>query len=297
MSGFIKQCRLTLKSARAGEPDLLRLALAEIGISQDDIVEEDKKGKVCLLFYIKKPQDARRLLSRIRALKLKGVSLSLSTLKDADWKTRWKKYARPFNITGKLRVVQLSPLNTGLKKRPDDIFIDTTFAFGTGLHATTQMMAKFISGKKGDFGSFFDVGTGTGILSIIAHKYGAKSIYAIDIDKEAVATARRNFLTNHCRIDYVLAVSFDAFKLKKRFDFLCANLLTEDLIRLKDKLIASVAPGKYLAVSGIYRDNYARFRKKFSSSRLKCLRVSQSKGWYALLFRVKSGSPHLNPLP
>ena len=285
MSGFIKQCRLTLKSARAGEPDLLRLALAEIGISQDDILEEVKKGKVPLLFYIKKPQDARRLLSRIRALKLKGVLLSLSTLKDADWKTRWKKYARPFNITRRLRVVQLFEPNKKVRKSDKNIYIDTTLAFGTGLHATTQLMAKFIAGQKGKFLSFLDVGTGTGILSIIASKYGAGRIYAIDLDEKSVVTAGGNFLINHCLPEYLKAVSFDDFKLKKSFDFVCANLITGDLIRLKQKLIYHTAPGKFLAVSGIFRDNYADFRNKFRAGSLKCLRVQERKGWYAVLFK------------
>jgi len=283
----IKQCRLTLKSAQSGQADLLRLELVNLGIGQNEIAEEIKKGRTSLLFYLKKSKDVKQLLAKIRALKLKGFSISLSGLKDSDWKTLWKKYTKPFNITRKLRVVQLSEPDVRVKKRHNDIYIDTTFAFGTGLHATTRMMAGFIAGEKGKFLSFFDVGTGSGILSIIACKYGARQISAIDIDKEAVATARRNFLTNHCRSDYLRAVSFDRLKLKKRFDFVCANLLTEDLIRLKDKLIARVTPGKYLAVSGIFRDNYPPFRKRFRSKSLKCLRVSERKGWYALLFQLR----------
>lgn len=285
MNDIINQCRLTLKSSLPGQLDLLRLVLAELNIGQGEIVEETCKGKESLLFYIKKPQKTKEILSRIRALKLKGFRLCVSSLESSAWKTRWKKYARPFNITRRLRVVQLFEPKKKVRESNKNIYIDTTLAFGTGLHATTQLMAKFIAAQKGDFISFLDVGAGTGILSIIASKYGAGSIYAIDLDKKSVATARGNFLINRCLPDYLKAVSFDDFKLKKRFDFVCANLLTEDLIRLKGRLIYHTAPGKYLAVSGIFRDNYKTFRNKFKEKSIKCLEVQERMGWYAVLFK------------
>ncbi len=274
-----------MKSALPGQLDLLRLVLVELNIGLGEVVEETRKGKVSLLFYIKNPQKTKKILSRIRALKLKGFTLSVSSMESSAWKTRWKKYAKPFNITRRLRVVQLFEPKKKVRKSDKNIYIDTTLAFGTGLHATTQLMAKFIAAQKGDFISFFDVGAGTGILSIIASKYGASSIYAIDLDKKSVVTARGNFLMNHCLPDYLKAVSFDDFKLKNRFDFVCANLLTEDLIRLKDRLIYHTAPGKYLAVSGIFRDNYKAFRNKFREESIECLRVQERKGWYAVLFK------------
>lgn len=279
------RCRLTLRQAQPGQADLLRLALGDLGIADKDIAEEYRRGKSSLLFFIENPGKARRIFTKIRALKLKGFSIRLSDLKDSDWKTAWKKYAVPFYITREVRVVQLCKLNLKIKKSAKDIYIDTTFAFGTGLHSTTRMMAEFIAGRKGDFSSFLDVGTGTGILSIIAHKYGAGQIYAVDFDKEAIATAKRNFGINHCEPCYISAVGFDDFKTDKQFDFVAANLLTADLIRLKQGLIQRVAPGKYLAVSGIYRDNYTAFRNGFRSELLRCVGVLERKGWYALIFK------------
>ena len=170
------------------------------------------------------------------------------------------------------------------KKSDKDIYIDTVFAFGSGLHATTRMMARFIALEKGKFSCFLDVGTGSGILSIIAHRYGARELYAIDIAKDAIKTARSNLRINQCRPACIKTLSFDEFHTEKQFDFIAANLFTEDLIRIKNKLIACLKPGKYLAVSGIYRDNYLSFRKRFSDQRLRCLRVLVQKNWYALLF-------------
>ena len=278
------ECKLIIKSAQLAQVDLLRLVLVKLGMKEQDIVEKLQKGKTCLSFFVKSRKKALTVFAKIRALKLKGFALRIRSLKDADWKTRWKKYVRPFAITRQIRVVPLWRVRQNTKKSDKDIYIDTTLAFGTGLHATTRMMARLIALEKGKFSRFLDVGTGSGILSVIAHRYGARRLYAIDIDKDAVKTARRNLIINHCLPARVKVLSFDNFYTNKQLDFIAANLLTEDLIRLKNKLIACLSPGKYLAVSGIYRDNYAGFRKRFNDRRLKCLRVLKQKGWYALLF-------------
>lgn len=281
------ECKLVLKSAQLGAVDLLRLELVKMGIPEQEIIEETRKNRTSLSFFFKNPQKAKQAIAKLRALKLKGFSSSLVCLKDSDWKTKWKKYVVPFKITRQLQIIPLWKPAIMKKNYDRNVYIDTSIAFGTGLHATTQMMAKFIAERQGNFLNFFDVGTGSGILSIIAHKYGARQIYAVDFDKDAVVTAKRNFKINQCTPNYLKSVSLENVKIKKNFDFVCANLLTEDLIRLQDKLIAYVTPGKYLAVSGIYRDNYAGFRKRFRSKLLECLQVSERKGWYALIFRVK----------
>ncbi len=278
------ECRLIIKSAQSAQSDLLRLVLINIGVREQDIVEKLQQGRTCLSFFLKSRKKALAVFAKIRALRLKGFFLRVKPLKDKDWKTRWKKYVKPFAITRQIRVVPLWKARQETKKSDKDIYIDTVFAFGSGLHATTRMMARFIALEEGRFSRFLDVGTGSGILSIIAHRYGASRLYAIDIDKEAIKTARRNLVINHCWPAYVKALSFDDFQLNEQFDFIAANLLTEDLIRLKNKFIACLKPGKYLAVSGIYRDNYPGFRKRFTDRRLKCLRVLVQKNWYALLF-------------
>lgn len=278
------ECRLIIKSAQSAQSDLLRLVLANLGVKEEDIAERLQKGRTCLSFFVKSRKEAQVVFVKIRALRLKGFSLRLKPLKDKDWKTRWKKYVKPFAITKQIRVVPLWKAGQETKKSDKDIYIDTVFAFGSGLHATTRLMARLIALEKGKFFRFLDVGSGSGILSVIAHRYGAGELYAIDIAKDAIKTARRNLRINQCPVEHIKVISFDDFSVKERFDFIAANLFTEDLIRLKNKLIACLSPGKYLAVSGIYRDNYLSFRKRFSDRRLRCLRVLVQKNWYALLF-------------
>lgn len=278
------ECKLIIKSARPAQADLLRFVLINLGVREQDIVEKLQKGRTCLSFFVKSRKKALAVFAKIRALRLKGFILRVKPLKDKDWKTRWKKYVKPFAITKQIRVVPLWKAGQETKKSDKDIYIDTVFAFGSGLHATTRMMARFIALEKGRFSRFLDVGSGSGILSIIAHRYGAGELYAIDIAKDAIKTARRNLRINQCPAEHIKVMSFDDFQAKERFDFIAANLFTEDLIRLKNKFITCLRPGKYLAVSGIYRDNYLSFRKRFSDQRLRCLRVFVQKNWYALLF-------------
>jgi ribosomal protein L11 methylase PrmA len=111
-------------------------------------------------------------------------------------------------------------------------------------------------------------------------------VYALDIDPVSIKTAQNNCRINGCEFEYLKAVKFEDFRPRKQFDFVAANLLTEDLIRLQKKLIGTVAPGGCLAVSGIFHENYAFFRKHFASRALVCAAVARKKDWCAVLFRV-----------
>src|SRR3990167_6920689 len=145
------ECKLIIQSARLAQVDLLRLVLVNLGIKEQDIVEKLQKERTCLSFFVKSEKMALAVSANIRALKLKGFALRIRPLKDADWKTRWKKYVKPFAITRQIRVVPLWRVRQNTKKSDKDIYIDTTLAFGTGLHATTRMMARLIALEKGKF--------------------------------------------------------------------------------------------------------------------------------------------------
>jgi ribosomal protein L11 methyltransferase len=244
---------------------------------------------------------------------LKNITLSFKNLKDKDWLTRWKDNFNPFNITENIRVVPFKFKGRAIS-RPGktNIFIDTDTIFGTGMHPTTRFMVEFIQKEEGRFKDFFDIGTGTGILAIIAHKFGAKKIWGIDIDKKAIPVAQENILANQGRFDYsssprhigaskkfrskyadecyeelhLKAIDFKRFKVSDKFDFVAANLLTDDLIKMRDKIVSTVRPGKYLAVSGISVANWERFSRHFNQKPLSCLKVLRGEGWCAGLYKV-----------
>ncbi len=123
-------------------------------------------------------------------LGLSGVKVRHRRLAPKDWLTLWKSQWKPAALTKKLDVV---PVWYQDKYKPrqgcDHILMDTLLSFGTGLHETTRFMAQFIEDKQGKFRSFLDIGTGTGILALVALKNGAEEVLAIDIGSLSVQAA------------------------------------------------------------------------------------------------------------
>lgn len=291
---MIFEVRISLRVSDTGQADLIRCVLVNAGVPDSRIIEQYRAGRCALWWYERSRAPADMHARRIRSLKLKGAAVSVAGIKDEEWTTRWKKYFKPFNITPDIRVVPLWTKHAGIPAGSIPVYLDTTFAFGSGLHATTRMMAGFLRRGRGRMGRFLDIGTGSGLLALIARAYGASNVYAIDIDPVAIKTAFANCKANRCAFEYLKSVSFEEFRIKGQFNFVAANLLTQDLIRLKKKLIGAVAPGGYLAVSGIFHDNYPLFRRRFSSCALVRVAVAQEKKWYAVLFRKRA--PAVSPV-
>jgi len=166
----------------------------------------------------------------------------------------------------------------------DYVLMDTLLSFGTGLHETTQFMAQFIENKEGSFKSFMDIGTGTGILALVALKYGAQDVLGLDIGQLSVQASLDNMKANQSYFK-VLKVDIKKYRSKKTYDFVAANLITEDLLEHSQKIISFVKKGGLLAVSGISLSNLNRLRKAFSSLPLKCLKISKGEQWSGLLYQ------------
>ena len=156
-------------------------------------------------------------------------------------------------------------------------------------------LAQLIEDETGNFKSFLDVGTGSGILSIVAGNSGAEKILAVDFDEKAIITAKRNFRLNKVQGACLKKGDILAFPIKDRYDFVAANLLTEELILAKKAVIGFVKPEYYLVVSGVSLLNLNRFRKVFEAkSRLRLLKLKQKRGWVALLYEKRN---HLTKHP
>jgi ribosomal protein L11 methyltransferase len=273
------------RKAAPGREELLTDLLAGLGIDRRQIIQETQKGKTGLAFFLKEASRATSFKRRFLASGVRGVAIRVQRLADKDWLTKWKRYFRPFNFTRRLRLIPYGQKDKHSQKGREPIFIDTATAFGSGLHPTTQLVAGLIEDKRGAFRSFLDIGTGSGILSVVAAKSGASRIEAIDCDRQVIATARRNFELNGVQGAKLKFREIARFRPGKKFDFVSANLITEDLLRENKAILNCVKPGGYLAVSGISQENLGRFRARFSGPRLKCLRIIGKKSWAAALYR------------
>jgi ribosomal protein L11 methyltransferase len=268
-------------------PEVVQTAMESIGIPADEIAETYGKEKAGLSYFTVRKEQAASLARRLVKQVPDNVRVTVKTLKDIDWQTKWKKDFHPFWLTERVRVVPLQ-MKDEVKLRPvNDIYVDSVMAFGTGMHPTTKAVAGFMERRRGKFSSFLDLGTGTGILSILAAKMGAREISAIDIDPEAVHTAERNLAANGITNVTPKAVELKKFRTKRQFDFVAANILVSVLVPCRGRIVSLARPGGFLAVSGIWKDDYARFLKEFPLRDLKRIAETEKKGWISILYRKR----------
>lgn len=285
---FLYELRCVLGPHSVLRAEILRSFLIRCGIKAEDIVLLERGGvfRVCVYFNDRDKAAAfqrkanQRLGSKAR--------FKIKKIKNENWKTKFSKTFSVFALTRRFDVVPSWKLKKYKKTNRIPIILDSINAFGTGLHETTGFMAQFIESHKGRFKSFFDVGTGTGLLALIALKCGAKEICAIDFDQDAVAAAKQNFKINGYGPKGILSVDIEKYNAKKKFDFVAANLITRDLIKYKKKILILVARGGFLAISGIMEENYSEIRKAFNLKSLKCARIQKKGQWVGLLYKRSS---------
>ncbi len=277
---------VSLRLKREGlSADLMRVNLEAMGISPEDIVEEEGKDYRKISVFYPLAAAARRFVRGVRGMKLKGVGISVRCHRKTDWESQWKKGWKPFALTRRLYVIPLFLTGVTCPRGKMPLYLDTTSAFGTGLHETTRFSAGLIEGLKDSFESFLDVGTGTGILSVVALRSGARYTEAFDIDTGAVTAARRNLKANGLRCDVLRVCDMGHYVAQRAFRLVAANLITHDLVAFRRKIVACVAPGGHLIISGISLKNMPLVKKEYNmSAGLKCLKIVKGKEWAAFLF-------------
>jgi len=267
---------------------LIRAVLLNLGYTEGDLVSSTFKGKCTIELFNENEAKLEGIEKLFGRLSFEDVKIKLRCLLPKDWLTLWKAGWKPAPLTGKLDVVPVWCQDQYKHRRGRDfILMDTLLSFGTGLHETTRFVAQFIEDHKGSFKSFLDIGTGTGILAFVALKYGAQDVLGIDIGQLSVQAARDNMKVNQSYFSVVQA-DVKKYHSKKTYDFVAANLVTEDLIEHAPKIISFVKQDGFLAVSGISLDNLNRLRKSFSTLPLKCLKISKGKQWSGLLYQRKT---------
>jgi ribosomal protein L11 methyltransferase len=270
---------------RQGGPEIVKAALVRSGFDETEIVESVVKKRPLLSFYYKNLSLAERTLKKIEALKLKGVKVKIRDLKVVQWRDKWKKDFKVFKLTEKFDVVPAWEMTKKRRAQRIPIYLDTGLAFGTGLHETTRFMVELIENSVAKLDRFFDIGTGTGILSIAAAKTGAVDIDAIDISKDAVKVAKQNLRVNGIKAAKIKAADIGQWPSGKKYDFVAANLITPDLIKFKRKILSFVKTEGYLALSGISIERLVELRNELKALPLKCLKVKKGEAWAAILFQ------------
>lgn len=218
----------------------------------------------------------------------------------SDWADSWKEH---FHVVRIGRNFVIKPGWRNHTPAPDDIVIeiDPGLAFGSGLHPTTQLCLKLFEDMPLQGKSLFDVGTGSGILSIAAHKLGAAPIRAVDVDDVAVRVAEENFELNGIyphpnpppegegpsltgegvKIETAVGSADEADG--QQWDIVVANILAHILIDIMPDLAAAVAPAGILILSGMIADQEEDVTDAAIAQHLQIVDRRAEEDWVALI--------------
>lgn len=238
---------------------------------------KEKKVLRALQRYLKSLQ---RITPGIPRSQIKTVSIP-----EQDWGENWKRFFKPVQVTSKFWV---KPPWSGIRLKRDQIPIDITpgMAFGTGTHASTHLCIQALEEriKKKEL-SVLDVGTGSGILSIVAAKLGAKEVWGIDIDGAAVENARENVGLNHVS-DIIKIREGSIGDLQKKFDVVVANIDLKNLKRMKRPLLNHLKDHGVLILSGLLEGEKEGLCEYYlEMGLLRWIKDTQEGEWVCLMFK------------
>lgn len=215
--------------------------------------------------------------------------ISSSETEDLDWINNWKKYFSSFTIGD----ILIKPTWEEVKPEDADKFmieIDPGISFGTGKHETTQLcimqLIKYIEGAK-EAPTVLDVGCGSGILSIVALKLGAKEVVGTDLDADCMISTRDNMQVNH--LDEKLGTFYvgnliDDTELQKKvgtekYDIVVANILADVIIPMAPVIPDRLKEGGYFITSGIIDFKENEVKEAIEAAGLKVIEINHQGEW------------------
>ena len=206
-------------------------------------------------------------------------SYSLRPVTEQDWVRLTQSQFAPIHIGKRIWVVP----SWHDAPDPDGLILelDPGLAFGTGSHPTTRLCVEWLEAHPPKAQSVLDYGCGSGILAMVAEKLGAGDVIGVDIDPQAIESARHNSGRNHCTIQYFLPEDFGASQPGRKFDLVVANILSSPLKLMAPMLSSRLANDGRLVLSGIL----ARQADEVAAAYASFIELSvwaEHEGWVAL---------------
>ena len=264
-----------------------------------DIAAETVKSVKC---YLPDHERVEEILAQIESYLLSAgpsfpgftfTSPTVSLLKEEDWANSWKVNFKPTRI-GK-RLVMKPSWELFVPEDGDIVLeLDPGMAFGTGTHATTRLCLEALEKLLTEEASspigktaVLDVGCGSGVLGIAAALYGAEKVNCIDIDPIAVKVTRENAAING--VEKVLAASETPLAaVEGVYQIVIANILAEELVKMREPLIDKMAEYGFLILSGILLEREEFVISGFSTPLLCLDSVTREDEWCCIVFRMSS---------
>ena len=250
-------------------------------------IEEDvESSKTFLRLYVKKEEQIKDILDLLSMYGLKLLSKEIT--EESKWLEEWKKTINAFEL---IDGVWVNPFSDKKIEKPGIVLnIIPGSAFGTGLHSTTKLAAQLLR-KVGCTGKdVIDVGTGSGILSILVKNFGANRVLALDNDSLAIEKAKETANLNDVDIEIRESDLLSAVGEHERFDILVSNIVAEVLIQLmKDPKFDKVLKEEgFVIFSGIIESKEKSVIEQAKEVNLVLKDRTEDGSWIALLFQKKT---------
>ena len=263
-----------------------------------DIPEDD--GCAYLTFYLDEDVDKQEMLLKVRQeleemrsyLNVGECTIEESQTEDVDWVNNWKQYFHQFYIDDILVI----PSWENVEAKDSDkmvIHIDPGTAFGTGMHETTQLCIRQLKKYVTEDTEILDVGCGSGILGMLALKFGAKHSVGTDLDPCAIDATYENMDNNGISRDqYEVMIGniIDDVEVQnevgyERYDIVAANILADVLVPLTPVIVHQMKKGAYYITSGILDVKEEVVREAVEKAGLTLVEVTKQGEWVCVTAR------------
>lgn len=254
----------------AGNQPLFQVGIDEVGLWQS--------VKVIGLFATEVDVDAVELLLSSQLEGINAFNWQHEQLDDQVWEVAWKDHFKPMRFGERLWVC---PTNTETPSADAlCIRMEPGLAFGTGTHPTTALCLEWLDGQHLQSKTVIDFGCGSGVLGIAAALLGAKHVWAVDVDPDAVDASHENASKNSVSsiIDVCLADDFQTDKV----DLVLANILANPLIELKPRLTNMVVSQGKLVLSGILENQAEMIIQEYEND-FRFGEIAEIDGWVRLV--------------
>lgn len=257
-------------------------------------------GVAYLSFYLEESEDKEAVLEKVRNeldemrefMDLGPCTIEESQTEDVDWVNNWKQYFHQFYVDDILIIPSWEEV------KPEDerkmiIHIDPGTAFGTGMHETTQLCIRQIKKYVTDTTRILDVGCGSGILGMLALKFGADYSVGTDLDPCAIDATHENMKENGVskdRYEVMIGNIIDDKEIQDRvgyekYDIVAANILADVLVALTPVIVNQLKPGGIYITSGIIDDKEEVVKQAVSDAGLELLDVTCQGEWVCVTAR------------
>lgn len=245
-------------------------------------VNGEEKTEEEILSQVKEELESLRMFCQIGE-----GSITVDETEDIDWINNWKKYFTSFTIDD----ILIKPTWEELKEEDKDKFlieIDPGISFGTGKHETTQLcirqLQKYVEGKHP---KVLDVGCGSGILSIVALKLGAREVVGTDLDADCMTSTKDNMQVNHLDLSlgtFYVGNLIDDEELQEKvgteeYEIVVANILAPVIIAMAPVIPARLKQGGYFITSGIIDFKENEVKEAIEAAGLTVVEINHQGEW------------------